>query len=536
MPVTVKAIREQVGAFRPDYISPGGADNQIEKILPLRPDADTGAAGTLYVGLASQLPAQCPQNVVCVGDAPVPEAFKKLQFVSLTVLPAGTDPDDVYACLCNFMLEGDRALSAAANLLSSLAKARGLESIVAIAYKALGNPIIVSDKSWKALAIASDVKETDDVAWNEFMTTGALSLEVVSMNIKEKLTDRIEQSETPFWCKEANMKYPRLFCRVAVGSRPVATVAVIEYYRPFVERDYLMLSMLASAISAEMQKNKFLHYTRGLLYEEFIVDLIEGRVKNQTVIEEKIKSLNLGLKRFIHVVTIDIRAFDVTYFSIPYMRDYLEKMITGSKALIYNDNITMVSSYNGEREIFESDALKLRDFLKDYKLHAGVSRPFTKLDALKEHYCQSLEALDLGTHIDSEITVYAYDDYAIYHIAKACADVSDLKKFCHPKLEYLMEYDTEHKTSFTDSLYTYLKHSRNITNTAKALHLHRNSMIYHLKRIEEILNFSLSDNEMLLHIELSFRLMEYDKKFNRKIINSPHPLDSPRGGPRGGPG
>jgi hypothetical protein len=242
------------------------------------------------------------------------------------------------------MLDNDRALVAAGTLLSSLAKARGLESIVAIAYKVLGNPIIVNDKSWKALAIASDVKDPDDVAWNEFMTTGALSLEIVSMNIKEKLTDRIEQSEMPFWCKEANMKYPRLFCRVAVGNRPVATVAVIEYYRPFIQRDYLMLGMLASAISAEMQKNKFLHYTRGLLYEEFIVDLIEGRIKNPSVIEEKVKSLNLGLRKYIYVVTVDIKEFDVTYFSIPYMRDYLEKMISGSKALIYNDNINMITS------------------------------------------------------------------------------------------------------------------------------------------------------------------------------------------------
>ena len=45
----------------------------------------------------------------------------------------------------------------------------------------------------------------------------------------------------------------------------------------------------------------------------------------------------------------------------------------------------------------------------------------------------------------------------------------------------------EHKTSFTESLYAYLKLSRNITNTAKALNLHRNSLIYHLKRIQEIL-------------------------------------------------
>ncbi len=60
------------------------------------------------------------------------------------------------------------------------------------------------------------------------------------------------------------MKYPRLLLPVAVGARPVATVAVIEYNRPFIERDYQMLAMLSNAISAEMQKNKFLHYTRGL--------------------------------------------------------------------------------------------------------------------------------------------------------------------------------------------------------------------------------------------------------------------------------
>ncbi len=521
MPITLKAIWEKLRPYKPEHISTNNSEVYIDAIAPISPKTDFSAQHTLYIGMASELPEHCPANLICIEDVPIPEDYRKPQFVNLTVLPQKTVMHELYSCICNLLLDYAQTLTAASNLLASLAKARGLESIVAIAYKALGNPIIVNDKSWKALAIASDVREIDDVAWNEFMTNGGLSLEVVSMNIKEKLTDRIEQSETPLWCKEANMKYPRLFCRVAVGSRPVATVAVIEYYKPFEERDYFLLSMLANAISAEMQKNKFLHYTRGLLYEEFIVDLIEERLKNPSVIEEKVKSLNLGLKKFIHVITIDVKEFDITYFSIPYMRDYLEKMVSGSKAIIYNDKITMISSYNSEREIFESDATQLRDFLKAYELHAGLSRAFTKLEDLRSHYHQSLEALDLGTHIDNDTTLYSYDDFAIYHIAKVCADSSDLRQFYHPKLEHLMEYDAEHKTSFTDSLYMYLKHSRNITNTAKALHLHRNSMIYHLKRIEEILNFSLSDNEMLLHIELSFRLMEYDKKFNKKLIEAP---------------
>ena len=66
------------------------------------------------------------------------------------------------------------ALVAAANLLAALARSRGLRSIVNSAYIALCNPVIVSDISWKALAIASDVHETDDIAWNEFMKDGAL--------------------------------------------------------------------------------------------------------------------------------------------------------------------------------------------------------------------------------------------------------------------------------------------------------------------------------------------------------------------------
>ncbi len=513
--ITIKAVWEKLKIYNPKHLASNNTEIQIKRILPLKSQTDFNEPNTLYVGLTSQLPEHGPTNLMCIEDAPLPDEYKKSQFANLTVLPAGTDIEKLYSLLCNLLLDYNRTLAAASNLLVSLAEARGFESIISIAYKALGNPIIVKDKSWNALAIASDVKEIDDVAWNDFMTKGALSFEVVSMNIKEKLSDRIEQSETPLWCKESSMKYPRLFSRVSVGSRTVATVAVIEYYRPFEQRDYLLLRMLANAISAEMQKNKFLYYTRGLMYEEFIVDLIEERLKSRNLIEEKVKSLDLRLKKFIHVITIDVKEFDITYFSIPYMRDYLEKMISGSKAIIYNDKIAMISSYAGEREIFEADALKLRDFLKEYGLYAGLSRPFTNLKDLKNHYKQSKEAVELGKHIDSDIIVYPYDDYAIYHFARVCADASDLRKFYCPKLEYLREYDRGHNTFFTDSLYMYLRHSRNVTNTAKSLHMHRNSVNYHLKRIEELLNISLDDSKMLLYIELSFRLMEYDKKFNK---------------------
>ena len=408
-------------------------------------------------------------------------------------------------------------MNGAAALLSAVAKARGIYSIVSIGYELLGNPVIVSDKSWKAIVVATDEKESDDKGFNEFLTQGALSLDTVSFDVKDKLTNRIEQSEKPFRYQGAKMKYARLFGRVLAGSRAVATVSVVELNRQFTPEDYDTVALLCNAVSAEMQKNKFLHYTRGLLYEELIVELIEGKSDNAVLVSERVKALGVGMKKFIYVLTIDIKGFDVEQFSLSYMRDYLEKMISGSKALIYNEYIVLVASCSYENGLLEADLKTLRDFLGEYNMRGGISRGFLRLEEIGEHYRQSLEALSIGARMDGSAHLHTYDDYAIYHIAKVCSSTVDLRMFCQPKLYALIDYDKEHNTSFTNSLFAYLKHSRSITETAKAIHLHRNSMIYHLKRIEEIMDFSLADSNMLLHIELSFRFMEYDKQLPQQI-------------------
>ena len=402
-------------------------------------------------------------------------------------------------------------MNGAAELLSAVAKAKGIYSVVSVGYELLENPVIVSDKSWKAIVIVTDEKESDDKGFNEFLTQGALSLDTVSFDIKDKLTNRIEQSETPFRYQGAHMKYARLFGRIQAGSRPVATVSVVELNRPFTAGDFETVAMLCDALSAEMQKNKFLHYTRGLLYEELIVELIEGQDSGASPVTERFKALGVGLKKYIYVLTIDIRGFDVEKFSLSYMRDYLEKMINGSKALIYGDHIVIIASCARENGLNDTDVGVLRAFLGEYNMRGGISRGFMNLEDLGEHYRQSLEALNIGARMDVGACLHTYDDYAVYHIAKVCSQAADLRLFCQPKLDALMDYDRDHNTSFTNSLYAYLKYSRNITETAKILHLHRNSMIYHLKRIEEILGFPLTESDTLLHIELSFRFMEYDK-------------------------
>jgi hypothetical protein len=400
----------------------------------------------------------------------------------------------------------------AAELLETLAKSGGLQSVVDAGSRMLGNPIIVSDKGWNLMAMTSNLEIPDDAGWNEFRNDGALSLDTISSNIKSKLTDRIEQSDIPFCMQDREMTYRRMFGKVLLGGRHAATISALAYFKPFGERDSELMVLLCNAVSAEVQKNKYLYFARGLPYEDLIVNILEGRVRDESVIEENMRALGISLKKYIYVLAVDIMDFDNGQFSASYIRDFIEKMIAGSRAVLYGDRIIAITSHTGAGEFLSADIPRISGFLRKYSVRCGVSRCFEELSALREHYSQAIEALRLGLRQNDGVHVYFYDSYAIYHIARLCAENADLRTLCHPKLSLLMKYDATRGTSFTRTLRTYLSCARNITDTAAALHMHRNSVIYQLHRIEEMLDIRLHDSDALLHIELSFRFMEYNER------------------------
>lgn len=412
--------------------------------------------------------------------------------------------------------DNGRICSLTTELLTALGSdSGGLQQIVDIGYRMLKNPLIITDKSWKAVAMTTEAEVPGDTDWHEFLTNGFLPPEAVTAGIRDNMADRIEQSAAPFRWQSADMAYPRIFSRITMGEKTIATISVIERNKIFTEDDVPYLKILCDAVSAEMQKSQFQHYSRGMQYEDFIWNLLEGRLSDPKAIEERVKLLNLGIKKNIYVFVFDVREYDVSQYSVSYMRDLLEKMISGGRALIYNNSIVITASFSRARDIFRDELKNLGVFLKTYNIRCGISRRCTQPSELRFFYRQAMDAMRIGVHMDADRYIYPYGEYAVYHMAEACAEAGGVQQYCHPALEVLIAHDRDYNTQFTHSLYTYLKHFRNITDSANALHLHRSTMVYHLKRIAEIMDLSLDNYNSVQQIELSFRLLEYEKKIAR---------------------
>ena len=66
----------------------------------------------------------------------------------------------------------------------------------------------------------------------------------------------------------------------------------------------------------------------------------------------------------------------------------------------------------------------------------------------------------------------------------------------------------DYKSSNLYLLRTYLIHERNISQTAKLLYMHRNSVIYRISRIRELLNVDLDNPDIRLLLLISFKVLE----------------------------
>jgi PucR family transcriptional regulator, purine catabolism regulatory protein len=81
-------------------------------------------------------------------------------------------------------------------------------------------------------------------------------------------------------------------------------------------------------------------------------------------------------------------------------------------------------------------------------------------------------------------------------------------EYCRSVLSALLAYDAAHNTDLVHTLRSYFRCNGNVIRTAEVLFLHRNSVLYRLQRIEDLLEVDLKDSQDRLVLHLAVELTE----------------------------
>ena len=155
--------------------------------------------------------------------------------------------------------------------------------------------------------------------------------------------------------------------------------------------------------------------------------------------------------------------------------------------------------------------------IRDFFMKAGISNEFSNLHELRMYYQQAHMALYIGEKSRKTIWSYRFSDYAVpYMMDKLLADMP-FDFFCIPALKTLMEYDQKKSKNYTHVLRVYLENNMNIAKTVSQLYLHRQTFLYQLDIIKNIIGINLDDKDVRFYLQISYKMMDAANITYRKL-------------------
>lgn len=136
----------------------------------------------------------------------------------------------------------------------------------------------------------------------------------------------------------------------------------------------------------------------------------------------------------------------------------------------------------------------------------GVSRIASDLAGLRAAIGQAVDAWTLGQRIQGLSSPHYYDEMGLYRLLAALRNSDEIQRFYAEMLASLVAYDQENNTELIATLEAFFRQNTNISRTAQALYVHRNTLTYRLQRIVDISGFDLDDAEARLAFQVALKV------------------------------
>ncbi len=179
-----------------------------------------------------------------------------------------------------------------------------------------------------------------------------------------------------------------------------------------------------------------------------------------------------------------------------------------SDALIYVDKekITVLFGNIDSDKKQENVCNYLKQLLISEDGTCGISEPFERRGQIDAKRTMLERLIRIGKQIDTEERLYTeYKYYLELVCSYAHEAIGESGCFCR-QLKLLEQEDREKGTEFYKSLKEYLLMGNNVNLAAKKLYIHRNTMVYRLAKIHEMLKLDVNDPEVAKRLMLSILL------------------------------
>ena len=357
------------------------------------------------------------------------------------------------------------------------------------------NALILIDLNFRILA-HSTTHEIADPIWSETIENGSLSYEFV-----QKIRSSNEMKE---WGKHRNKTQifslrdePTLVAGIAKNGHVMGGIIMLADYSKINHRHLQLIApigtLLFDAFHYDSSHELYSSYNR-ILY-----NLLDESDLHTTL--ELIEMSKSNFPPEMQVVVARFILRNETSYIKNTIKKELKRIFPRGFALQYKSYITIVVPL-----ISAEQKIKLNELAQHEEINIGISWPFADVLEVKRFFNQSIASIKQACRFDLTHQVFEYSDFSCYDLLHNYVGKIPLHNFVHPALQILQSYDLENHASLYETLKIYLQNNKNLRITADTLFVHKNSLIYRLKRINDLIDVNLNDSNIIFALIISFKI------------------------------
>ncbi len=377
---------------------------------------------------------------------------------------------------------------------------RTLKVLLDASFRILHNPIMVSTTDGFIIDYSSlmdTMPEFQEILQNNQVTVAKGQ----EGETREALEARYYQDPVT----QKNNLYVNLYDK----NRNAYRVILVEATRKLKSYDEYLLVQLAKYIQQMLEKYTVLQSDISYTLDRLLSNILTDTGLEKTPMAPRFDAFHWSEEHTyfcmnIHVSTVDRQNQTVVRF----ICNRLENLIPGSCAFLLDDHIVVYVNLFHYGADMKTALGAITGFLQDSYMKAGVSYEFRGLNLLKQYYLQAKVALEKGMKHYPLRWVNRFEDIALNYLMEQCTEELEPRIVCSRELQYLRQYDKEHKTEYFETLRTYISNQMNAVKAAKALFIHRSTFLYRMGHIRELVEVDLEDPDILLYLLLSYKLLD----------------------------
>jgi hypothetical protein len=470
--------------------------------------AEEAQPGVVQVGYASQLPEGTEgRSLLLVMDVP-----QRTEGNEALCFPAGTDPEAVrrqaelgFADCFRRTEQEQRVLRAGLD--------GDLASLVQAGAEALGRPVLLGDAILTVLASWGQPKGAGE-SWEAFIRSGyapdfqwdASPFAENSFPLDDQFVACRIENQTMGW---DDLLIDLGLENGGAAGKCLGHLVISGQSGPFCPGEYGVIAALCHGIRGELRRRQEDRDLQRVTGEEFLAQLLRGELRGE-MLNFRASLLHQPLEGSFALAVVGLEDYHPRRSSISTVRKELGAVCGGPSALVDNQLVQLIL-----RPQCRTEAERV---LAENGLRGGLSRPFPHLEDVPRFYRQAARALEVLPHLESAGPLAEYGDVELDILLRQLPREVLEELAHHPLALRLTELDRESKFSFTETLTAYLECAQRPALACQRLHIHRNTLDYRLRRMEECTALRWERGEELTVVYLALRAQRFlERKLSKEL-------------------